>query len=259
MHVRKYTKILTGIQTLILAGVFALPAQAAVQIGAPIGSKSPSVITIHLNQPPSSVGLQTPGQAQGTVIPPTQTPNQNPVPLSSISPVTTTGSSVVSLKGLINSASTALTTSTPTSTPTTPLITPGPLTVPTSLTSDEQSMVDMVNQARANEGLKPLIVDFRLVAVARAKGQDMKDNKYFAHLSPTNAYSFSLMESLGLNVHYASENLASNNSVSGAMANFMLSIGHRVNILDPNVTHIGVGIVYGSVFGNLYVQEFLKE
>ncbi|MFZ3373753.1 MAG: CAP domain-containing protein, partial [Desulfitobacteriaceae bacterium] len=105
----------------------------------------------------------------------------------------------------------------------------------------------------------PLTVDLRLVAVARVKGQDMKVNKYFAHISPTFGYSFSLMPSLGLNVHYVSENLASNNSVSGAMANFMLSIGHRVNILDPNVTHIGVGIVYGSVFGDIYVQEFLQE
>ncbi|MHB8124390.1 MAG: CAP domain-containing protein [Desulfitobacteriaceae bacterium] len=260
MH--KLTKISAGLQTFILACSIALPTQAAVQIGAPKVSQSSSVVTIHMNQPTYDTVLQTPGLVSTTVTPPTQTPNQNPVSpnnFPSINTTNTTTSSVVSLKGLLNNCNTAPATSSPSPTSTTPPVAPGPLTIPTSLTFDEQSMVNMVNQARIDAGLKPLIVDYRLVAVARAKGQDMKDNKYFAHISPTFGYSSSLMINLGLKVSYTSENLASNNSVSGAMANFMLSIGHRINILDPNVTHIGVGIVYSSVFGNLYVQEFFKE
>ena len=50
-----------------------------------------------------------------------------------------------------------------------------------------------------------------------------------------------------------------NKSVAGAMASLMLSPGHRANILDPRFTHVGVGIAYGSAYGNLYVQEFLQQ
>ena len=256
----KRTKILAGIQTFILACVIAIPTQAAVQIGAPIVGQSASVVTIHRIQPTptSNSWLQTPSRVPVTVTPSSQTPN--PVPTITTSPVNTTAaSSKVSLKGILNNTSTVPVSLAPSPPPATPPVALGPLTIPTSLTADEQSMVDMVNQARIAAGVKPLTVDLRLVAVARAKGQDMKDNKYFAHISPTFGYSSSLMPSLGLNVNYFSENLASHNSVSGAMSNFMLSIGHRVNILDPNVTHIGVGIVYGSVFGNLYIQEFTRE
>lgn len=273
----KHIKILAGIQTLILSFGIAIPAKAAVQISVPKTSQSASVVTIYRNQPlPYYYYYYYSTPSQITVKPVIQTTSQNPVPTNSISN-TITASNKVSLKGLLNNtytipvksapAPTPTPTPTPAPTPTptpapTPTPTPspvGPLTVPTSLTADEQSMVNMVNQERVKAGVKPVSVDLRIVAVARAKGQDMKDNKYFAHLSPTFGYASSLFPSVGLNTNYFSENLASHNSVSEAMSNFMLSAGHRANILDPNVTHIGVGIIYGSVFGNLYVQQFTKE
>jgi len=64
---------------------------------------------------------------------------------------------------------------------------------------------------------------------------------------------------LGLNVGYWSENIAGNNSVDGAMAAFMGSIGHRINLLDPRVNYVGVGILEGVTPYNLYVQEFVQE
>lgn len=249
---QKRSKILAIIQTLIMASAIALPAQAAVNISSPSVSSSGSVVNLR------------------TVLTPTQSFSQNPVPVIEVPSNTTTttttatspASSVVSLKGLINYTTPTATTpatNTPTQTSTTSPVTSGDLVIPTSLTYDEQNMIDMVNQARTDAGLKPLNVDFRLVGAARVKGQDMKDNKYFSHVSPTFGYTASLFTSLGLKVNYTSENLASNKSVSGALAAFMQSPGHRANILDPNVTHIGVGIIYGSVFGNLYVQEFVRE
>jgi uncharacterized protein YkwD len=190
----------------------AIPAQAAVKIGQPIITKSPSVVTIKTNQYRSS---------------PTPTPTPTPAP-------------------------------TPTPTPITPTA-PGTIVIPGSLTSDEQSMINMINQERSKNGLPALKVDFRLVAAARIKAQDMKDNKYFSHVSPTIGYTAALFPQMGLNVNYWSENIASNKSVSGAMNAFMLSIGHRNNILDTHINCVGVGIVYNSVFGNLYVQEFTHE
>ncbi|CAA7600347.1 Cysteine-rich secretory protein family [Acididesulfobacillus acetoxydans] len=128
----------------------------------------------------------------------------------------------------------------------------------TSLTPDEQSIVDRVNQERAAAGLKPLQVDLRLVGVAQAKASDMEKNHYFGHTSPTYGSPWAMMQKAGLTVTWAGENIAGNDTAAGAMAAWMASPGHRANILDPKFTNIGVGIAYGSPY-NIYVQEFLQE
>lgn len=127
------------------------------------------------------------------------------------------------------------------------------------LTPDEQTMVDLINQERLNAGLHPVAVDIRLVNVARLKANDMKDNNYFGHISPVYGSPFAMMQEQGLYVRWGSENIDANRSVAGAMAAFMFSPAHRANILDPKVTHVGIGIAYNSSFGNIYVQEFLQE
>ncbi|HBP62693.1 MAG TPA: hypothetical protein DD730_00115, partial [Desulfosporosinus sp.] len=70
---------------------------------------------------------------------------------------------------------------------------------------------------------------------------------------------WAMMQQVGITVKWAGENISGNKSVSGSMAALMLSPGHRANILDPRFTHVGVGIAYGSAYGNLYVQEFLQQ
>lgn len=256
---RKFSKLVVGIHTLVIAGSLAIPVQAAIKIGAPISNQSPSVVTINTNQNQSNpVTITSPVPAPVTL--PASTPTQNPATLTPVTNPSNTGSSVVSLKGLINTANTVVPiTTTPVSSPTTTPVTSSNIVIPTTLTSDEQSMIDMINQERSKNGLPALKVDFRLVAAARIKAQDMKDNKYFSHVSPTLGYIASLFPQMGLNVNYWSENIAGNSSVSGAMAAFMSSPGHRTNILDPNINCVGIGIVYNSVFGNLYVQEFTHE
>lgn len=201
-------------------------------------------------------------------------------PTSGTSTITISGSSsvpiVVPVSGQSTQSSSSVPITLPSSTPSTPT-TPTPTSNPsstsssstpssyptiapvTSLTPDQQSLVDMVNQERANAGLAPLKVDFRLVSVAQAKAQDMKTNNYFGHTSPTYGTAWAMMSAVGINYQYAGENIAGNDSVAGAMAAWMSDPGHRANILNPQFTDIGVGIVYGSAYGNLYVQEFAQE
>lgn len=269
---KKVMKCLIGIQITLLTLAFAFPAQAAVY-AVTSNTQPGSVVSLRSYAP-------TPSPTSGSVVSlhsyvsaPTSTPAQTS-PSSPSSPVqvpngsTGTGSSVVSLKGILNSTptasagnqTTAPSTSTSTSTPTSaPASGYPPISPVTSLSADEQLMIDMVNQERVAAGLKPLAVDYRLVSVAVAKAKDMKNNRYFDHISPTYGTPFAMMQAVGLNVRWAAENIATNNSVAGAMAAFMKSSGHRANILDPKFTHIGVGIVYGTAFGNMYVQEFLQE
>jgi len=153
------------------------------------------------------------------------------------------------------------TTPAPVSTPTIPSTTPTLPGIPsvTVLTADEQLMVDTINQERIAAGINPVKVDLRLAAVGRAKANDMKVNNYFSHTSPIYGSPWAMMQQVGITVRWAGENLSGNKSVAGAMASLMLSPGHRANILDPRFTHVGVGIAYGSAYGNLYVQEFLQQ
>lgn len=125
------------------------------------------------------------------------------------------------------------------------------------LSSDEQKMVDLVNQERVSRGLKPLQVDMDLVKLARMKSQDMVDNNYFSHTSPTYGSPFQMMKDYGVSYRTAGENLAGAPNVNTAHTNLMNSDGHRANILNPDYTHIGIGIVKGSKYGQIYTQLFV--
>lgn len=124
------------------------------------------------------------------------------------------------------------------------------------LTADEQAMVSMVNQARAEAGLAPLKVDPQLVKTARMKSQDMINLGYFSHQSPTYGSPFDLMRSQGVSYRYAGENLAGAPTVERAHTGLMNSQGHRANILNPNYTRIGIGVIDGGRYGKMFTQHF---
>lgn len=133
---------------------------------------------------------------------------------------------------------------------------PKPTPQPQGLTPAEQQMFNLVNQERANAGLPPLQIDYPLVRIARMKSQDMVDNHYFGHNSPTYGSPFDMMKSAGITYSYAGENIAGAPSVQSAHTSLMNSPGHRANILNPNYTRIGIGIVTGGPYGMMFTQEF---
>lgn len=138
--------------------------------------------------------------------------------------------------------------------------TPAPSTPPaTGLTAEEQQMVTLVNQERTKNGLKPLIVDSSVVKVARVKAQDMVNNRYFSHTSPTYGSPFDMLKQFGVTFRAAGENLAGNQSVTAAHTALMNSPGHRANILNASYTHIGIGIANGSQYGKIFVQMFIQK
>lgn len=139
------------------------------------------------------------------------------------------------------------------------LIYPGDrLTIPTlssSVQSYEQEVARLVNVERAKAGLAPLTLNWELSRVARYKSQDMKDNRYFAHNSPTYGTPFQMIRSFGLSYRTAGENIAMGYATPAAVMNgWMNSSGHRANILNANYTQIGVGYV---AEGNYWTQQFI--
>jgi uncharacterized YkwD family protein/spore coat assembly protein SafA len=139
------------------------------------------------------------------------------------------------------------------------LIYPGQkITVPltdSTVTSFESEVVRLVNEIRVQNGLSELKEDWELSRVARYKSQDMKDNNYFSHTSPTYGSPFTMMKSFGLTYKTAAENIAKGQSSPQAVVNaWMNSSGHRANILNSSFTKIGVGYVKS---GNYWTQMFI--
>lgn len=120
--------------------------------------------------------------------------------------------------------------------------------------SFEEQVVALVNEQRAANGLQPLTLSTALSNAARAKSQDMHDNHYFAHESPTYGSPFDMLTSFGISYRSAGENIAMGYATPEAVMNaWMNSSGHRANILNASYTQIGVGYVAD---GNYWTQEF---
>lgn len=119
----------------------------------------------------------------------------------------------------------------------------------------ESEVIRLVNEARAQNGLKPLSANWELSRVARYKSQDMVDRRYFSHTSPTYGTPFQMIKSFGLTYRTAGENIAYGQSSPQAVFNaWMNSSGHRANILNSSYTKIGVGYVPS---GHYWTQLFI--
>ena len=139
------------------------------------------------------------------------------------------------------------------------LIYPGQiLTIPeedAAVTQYEQEVIRLVNEIRAQNGLSALTYNWELSRVARYKSQDMVDNRYFSHTSPTYGTPFQMIRSFGLSYRSAGENIAYGQRTPQAVVNaWMNSSGHRANILSSSYTQIGVGY---AAKGRYWTQMFL--
>ncbi len=147
----------------------------------------------------------------------------------------------------------------PEPTPTPPPAPPQPTQpVPSDASHDETRMLNWINQERAKLGLSPLAMHSTLVQLARLKSQDILDNNYFAHTSPTYGSPFAMIKDAGITYKTAGENLSKARDVATSHMRLMASEGHRQNILNPAFTHVGIGVVpyqYGVVVTQLFIGQ----
>ena len=132
-------------------------------------------------------------------------------------------------------------------------------TTSTSMNNDEKEVFDLINKQRTQNGLSPLKENSELQRVAKIKSQDMVNNNYFSHTSPTYGSPFDMMKSFKISYNTAGENIAGNSSNSGAVTAWMNSPGHRANILNSSFNQTGIGVVTGSKYGKIYVQMFIGK
>ncbi len=132
-------------------------------------------------------------------------------------------------------------------------------------------MLELINQEREDPShltetrgrARPLKWDEKLAEVARAHSRDMVERGYVSHFSPDGSFPALRVSQAGIAYLCAGENIAKSRDVIRAQGAFMneppLGHNHRANILDPDFTHVGIGIVRG-LDGMFYItQEFIQR
>lgn len=122
-----------------------------------------------------------------------------------------------------------------------------------SISSD--NIESLINKERTSRGIAPLKDNSKLDQAALNKSADMISRKYFEH------YAYGLtpwdfIKKQNYDYLYAGENLAMDFETSeGMVSAWMNSETHRKNILNPDFTEMGVGVVKGGFTDSRGVRE----
>ncbi len=108
--------------------------------------------------------------------------------------------------------------------------------------SPEETLYKYLNAARTRLKLPHIERDPRLDKTAGAHSQEMATKGFFGHVSP---YQGNLGQRLASNDLFpgsSAENVARSRSLLRIHRNLMGSPSHRINALDPEFTHVGIGV-----------------
>ena len=123
----------------------------------------------------------------------------------------------------------------------------------------KSSLEVFLNQTRQSLGLQPLVENEKLNQAAQLKAENMVQDNYFNHTSPSGVSPWFWFKQAGYNYKYAGENLAIGFFESEEVYNAWLnSPSHKANIVNPKYTEVGTAILRGFGSGNaiIVVQEF---
>lgn len=138
------------------------------------------------------------------------------------------------------------------------LVAPSILGYASNITPEQ--VIELANQKRLKNGLKPLTINGKLNEAAQRKAGDMFAFDYWAHNSPSGRNPWSFFREVGYKYQYAGENLARDFMNSSSVVDaWMNSPTHRDNILNSRYQETGLAVVNGTLNGvetTLVVQLF---
>jgi uncharacterized protein YkwD len=107
----------------------------------------------------------------------------------------------------------------------------------------EQELFRLVNEARRAQSRSPVASHPDLASVARAHSRDMVDHHFVGHTSPTTGTASDRLARAGVRSGLVLENIGRGYSAAEIHRGLLESPGHRANLVNPDVTHVGVGVV----------------
>lgn len=103
----------------------------------------------------------------------------------------------------------------------------------------------LTNAARAKRGLPALRRDVRLDKAAERFSRQMAESGFFSHTGPDGSTLQSRIAAQGYRGMALGENIGMGYTTpQAAVDGWMLSSGHRANILNPHFRDLGVGIAF---------------
>lgn len=127
------------------------------------------------------------------------------------------------------------------------------------LSQDEQIFFNLINNKRIENNLPEFKLDENLLNIARLKAQDIIENKYFSHTSPTYGTIFEMLQQNNISYSSASENIARNINADSAIECLMNSESHRKNILSDNFNYTGIAVLNSIDYGKIFVEIFISK
>lgn len=109
-------------------------------------------------------------------------------------------------------------------------------------------VVNLINVERTRADLDPLQIDRQLTQAAQAHTESMADNDFYSHTGVDNSSPFDRIQNTGYQYLTAAENIAAGYQTPEAVVQaWMGSTEHRANILNSDLTEIGVGYEYLAI------------
>lgn len=105
-----------------------------------------------------------------------------------------------------------------------------------------QALAALIARERSQRKLPPLALHAGLTSVARAHSADMLAHHFVAHTSPSTGEAQDRVVRAGLHSIVLLENIGRGYSAEEIHGGLMESPGHRANILNPDVSALGIGV-----------------
>ena len=126
-------------------------------------------------------------------------------------------------------------------------------------TALEDEVIRLVNAERKKQGLPLLIKNDDLTKTSRMKSQDMADNKYCDHISPTYGKPEDMVKTYTKNITYCGENIAAGQQTSNEVfTSWKNSSAHKAIMLKKSANIVGIGVSLDSK-GNLIWSMLLGK
>jgi uncharacterized protein YkwD len=120
-------------------------------------------------------------------------------------------------------------------------------------------LLSLINAARADAGVPAVSLNFQLSAAAQAHSLDMACNNFNSHTGSDGSSIDQRISAAGYSPSYYVEIIAIG-TPQNAIAQWNAEASHRLAMIDPKATEIGIGYVYSanSDFGGYFTVDLAR-